>query len=91
MCAEVGIGWERPRNLIFERFPAVMKHYLLCAIKPAPPRPPAMPPPPRNQFPLQPPPPPPPAPAPVQGRRSVWGEVGELFRYAIDGLRGVGV
>ena len=91
VCAEVGIGWERPRNLIFERFPAVMKHYLLCAIKPAPPRPPAMPPPPRNQFPLQPPPPPPPAPAVVQGRRSVWGEVGELFRYAVDGLRGVGV
>ena len=41
VCAEVGIGWERPRNLIFERFPAVMKHYMLAAVKPAPPRPPA--------------------------------------------------
>ena len=91
VCAEAGIGWERPRNLIFERFPAVMKHYLLAAIKPAPPPPPAMPHPPRNQFPLQPPPPPPPAPADVQGPRSLWGEFGELLRYAFDGLRGVGV
>jgi hypothetical protein len=90
VCAEAGIGWERPRNLIFERFPAVMKHYLSAAVKPAPPRPPAMPPP-RNQFPLQPPPPPPPAPGPEQGKRSAWGQVAELFRYTLDGLRGVGV
>ena len=45
VCAEVGIAWERPRNLIFERFPAVMKHYLLLPSKPAPPRSPAMAPP----------------------------------------------
>jgi hypothetical protein len=36
VCAEVGIAWERPRNLIFGRFPAVMKHYLLCPAKAAP-------------------------------------------------------
>ena len=45
VCEEVGITWERPRNLIFERFPAVMKHYLLLPAKPAPPQSPAMPPP----------------------------------------------
>ncbi len=38
MCAELGIVWERPRNLIFERFPTVIKHYLLCPVKPARPR-----------------------------------------------------
>jgi hypothetical protein len=43
VCEENGIVWERPRNLLFERFPAVMKHYLLCPVKAAPPRPPAMP------------------------------------------------
>ncbi len=36
VCAEVGIAWERPRHLIVERFPAVMKHYLLCPARPAP-------------------------------------------------------
>ena len=42
VCAEVGIAWERPRNLIFERFPAVMKHYLLLPeeARSAAPRPP---------------------------------------------------
>jgi Cytochrome b5-like Heme/Steroid binding domain len=35
VCAEVGIAWERPRNLIFDRFPAVMKHYLTCPVKPS--------------------------------------------------------
>jgi hypothetical protein len=33
VCEEVGITWERPRNLIFERFPAVIKHYLLHPVK----------------------------------------------------------
>ena len=49
VCAQAGIAWARPRNLIFDRFPAVMKHYLLCPVKPPPP-----------PFPL-----PPPAPDPV--------------------------
>jgi hypothetical protein len=134
VCAEVGIAWERPRNLIFERFPAVMKHYLLCPRKPAPPPSPAMAPP--NMPPGQPPPPnpalgqrppvmqppptmppgqpPPPNPAfgqlppgpptplsrqpplppdsvRAQPRSSVRGELGELFRYTLDGFRGVGV
>ena len=35
VCAEVGISWERPRNLILDRFPAVMKHYLTCPVKPS--------------------------------------------------------
>ena len=80
VCAEVGIAWERPRNLIFDRFPAVMKHYLLCPVKPLPPRPPAAPP-----LPGQPPPPPtPPDP-------SVRHQIGEFFRYTADGFRGFGV
>ena len=130
VCAEVGITWERPRNLMFERFPAVMKHYLLRQRKPAPPRSPAMPPPPNmpsgqppppnpvlgqrppamqsppNMFPGQPPllgqlppgPPTPLSPQPLppdsvrlQPRSSVRGELGELFRYTLDGFRGVGV
>jgi hypothetical protein len=69
VCAEVGIAWERPRSLIFERFPAVMKHYLLCPARPAPippelafsqvpPPPGGFPPgpPPLGNFPLPPPP-----------------------------------
>ena len=36
VCAEVGIAWERPRSLIFNRFPSVIKHYLLCPARPAP-------------------------------------------------------
>jgi len=91
VCAEAGIAWERPRNLIFERLPAVMKHYLLCPVKASPPRLPPMPPPPRNQFPVQPPPPPPPNPVLVQPASSVRGQVGEFFRYTFDGFRGVGV
>ena len=86
MCAEAGIAWERPRNLIFERFPAVMGHYLLCPVKASPPRLPPTPPPPRNQFPVQPP-PPPPDPVPVQPASSVRGQVGEFFRYTFDGFR----
>ena len=31
-CAEVGIAWERPRNLLLNRFPVVIKHYLLAQI-----------------------------------------------------------
>jgi hypothetical protein len=90
VCAEAGITWERPRNLLFDRFPAVIRHYLFCPVKPAPPRLPAMPPPPRDQFPVQPPPPPPQAP-PVQADSSVRQQVAELFRYAFDGFRGLGV
>ena len=89
-CAEAGITWARPRNLLFERFPAVIRHYLFCPVKPAPPRLPAMPPPPRDQFPVQPP-PPPPEPPPVQADPSVRHQVAELFRYAFDGFRGLGV
>jgi fatty acid desaturase len=36
VCEQVGITWERPKNLIFQRFPAVIKHYLLCPVKGAP-------------------------------------------------------
>jgi fatty acid desaturase len=88
VCAQVGIAWARPRNLIFERFPAVMKHYLLCPVKPPPPRPSSVQPPPRNPFPVQ---PPPPNPLPVQPHSSVRRQIGELFRYTSDGWRGVGV
>src|ERR1039457_439635 len=60
VCAQAGIAWARPRNLIFDRFPAVMKHYLLCPVKVAPPPPPLpMQPPPPPPLPMQPPPPPP--------------------------------
>jgi fatty acid desaturase len=54
-CAHVGIAWERPRNLIVNRFPAVMKHYLLCPVTSAPPPPFAMPPPGPGQAPMPPP------------------------------------
>jgi fatty acid desaturase len=88
VCAQVGIAWERPRNLIFNRFPAVMKHYLLCPVKPAPPRPFSMPPAPGNPFPVK---PPPPKPLPAPPRSSVMRQIAEFFRYTFDGLRGVGV
>jgi hypothetical protein len=112
VCAQVGIAWERPRNLIFERFPAVMKHYLLCPVRPAPippevafsqfpPPPGGFPPgpPPPGGFPPPPPPgavlpgpPPPPADSlPAQAPSSVRHQVGTLFRYAVEGWRGVGV
>jgi fatty acid desaturase len=32
-CAEAGIAWERPRHLLWERFPSIMKHYLLSPAK----------------------------------------------------------
>ena len=83
VCAQVGIAWQRPRNLLFERFPAVMKHYLLCPAKPAP-----APPPPAVDPGL---PPPPPGPHPVQSKPTVRQQVGTLVRYAFDGWRGVGV
>jgi Cytochrome b5-like Heme/Steroid binding domain/Fatty acid desaturase len=98
-CAEVGIGWERPRNLIFGRFPAVIKHYLLRPAKAARPQGEfPMPPPPPGQQPMQPPPdgafpmpPPPPGSVPVPPARSVMGQIAELFRYTLDGFKGVGV
>ncbi|HZR51434.1 MAG TPA: cytochrome b5 domain-containing protein [Streptosporangiaceae bacterium] len=36
-CAEAGIAWERPRNLLFNRFPIVIKHYLLAPVMAGPP------------------------------------------------------
>jgi hypothetical protein len=33
VCAEAGIAWAPPRNLLFDRFPAVVAHYLLCPVK----------------------------------------------------------
>ena len=124
VCAEVGIAWERPRNLILDRFPAVMKHYLTCPVKPSllrmlamqpppapgvqpPPAPGLQQPPPGGQQPppppgMQPPPgmPPPPPdgmqpprqdPFGTQPRSSVWDHIGELFRYTVEGWKGVGV
>ena len=58
VCAQVGIAWARPRNLILDRFPAVMKHYLLCPVKappPPPPRPLVMQPAAPTMFPVRPP------------------------------------
>jgi hypothetical protein len=101
VCAEAGIGWDRPRNLIVERFPAVIKHYLLCPVKasPVPPeiamaafpstapgQPPGFGP---GPGPGQPPPPPHAVMAPPPS--SVKGQLRELVRYASDGFRGVGV
>jgi len=73
-CEEAGIAWERPRNLIFGRFPVVIEHYLLCPAKAA--------------FPV---PPPPPGWLPTPPARSVTGQIAELFRYTLDGFKGVGV
>jgi hypothetical protein len=99
VCAEVGIAWERPRNLIFGRFPAVIKHYLLRPAQAARPQGEVpVPPPPPGQRPMQPPaegafpmPPPPPGSLPAPPAGSVMGQIGELFRYTSDGFRGVGV
>ncbi len=33
VCEEAGIAWERPRHLLTERFPSLMKHYLLSPPK----------------------------------------------------------
>ncbi|MCO8277283.1 hypothetical protein M1L60_42575 [Actinoplanes sp. TRM 88003] len=80
VCTQAGIAWERPRNLLLDRFPAVMKHYLLCPAQAAPP-------------PLPPPgaPAPPPAPPPPPSGSKARHQVGTLVRYAADGWRGVGV
>jgi hypothetical protein len=88
VCEQVGITWERPRNLIFERFPAVIKHYLLCPVK-APPPAGEMPtpPPPAGEMPT----PPPPAYTPMPPRLSVRRQIGEFFRYTMGGFRGIGV
>jgi fatty acid desaturase len=88
VCARVGIRWERPRNLIFGRFPAVMKHYLLCPAKQPPPPPPSFLP---GMPPLAGMPPPPGAMAPPQPSSSIGQQLGTLVRYAADGWRGVGV
>ncbi len=102
VCAQVGIAWERPRNLIFERFPVVIKHYLFCPARPALPPPEAvmaaMPLPPQGGLPMPPPAPgafpmPPPQPnlAPVPLASSGIRQIREMFRYMFDGFRGVGV
>jgi len=132
VCAQHGIAWERPRNLIVERFPVVMKHYLLCPAKAAPVPPevamaafptmaqgqPSAPVPPPGQPPASGPSPgqvvrgqpvpgqlvsgqqapwPGPGQPPAQDAgtapppSSVWGQLRELVRYAVDGFRGVGV
>ena len=90
VCAEVGIAWERPRNLILDRFPAVMKHYLTCPVKPSFLRtlatrpPPGAPPPPGAQHPI-------PDSSGGPPRSSVRESLGEFFRYSFEGWRGVGV
>jgi hypothetical protein len=81
VCAQAGIAWQRPRNLIFGRFPAVMKHYLLCPAKP-----PLPPPPPPHALHA-----PPPDPYPGPATKGLRRQVGTLARYALDGWRGVGV
>jgi hypothetical protein len=77
-CEQVGITWQRPRNLILERLPAVVKHYLLCPVKAAPPP---------GEGPV----PAPPAQLPVPPRPSARPQIGEFLRYALGGFRGVGV
>jgi hypothetical protein len=95
VCAEAGIAWARPRSLFFNRFPAVIKHYLLCPVKPAPLRLSAMPPPPPPRTPLHPPsalpPPPPPNTIPAPPRSPARHQLGEFVRYTLDGCRGIGV
>jgi hypothetical protein len=110
VCAEAGIAWARPRSLITDRLPTVMKHYLTCPVKPSflrmlamPPLPPdgVQPPPPDGVQPpppdgVQPPPPdslapPPPNPLSTPARPSAWGHIGEMFRYAFEGWKGLGV
>jgi hypothetical protein len=90
VCAEVGIAWERPRNPIVYRFPAVMKHYLTCPVKPSLLRtlsmqpPPGMEPPARTLRPAWSPATESPAGPP---RSSVKDHVSELFRYSFEGWR----
>jgi hypothetical protein len=97
VCAEAGIAWARPRNLFLDRFPAVIKHYLLCPVKPAPPPPgtpppPGAPPPPASPLTSPPgPPPPPPGAIPAPPGSSIRHRLGELARYTFDGCRGIGV
>jgi fatty acid desaturase len=87
VCEEAGITWERPRNLLFNRFPAVIRHYLFCPVKPLP-QPPSGPPPAGGpplpgRFPA--------GPMPLVQVRGVRGQLSELFKYAWDGVRGFGV
>ncbi|MBL7257697.1 fatty acid desaturase [Paractinoplanes lichenicola] len=82
---QAGITWERPRNLLFDRFPAVIRHYLFRPVKALPP-----PSPPAGATPLVSaggvPIPPGPVERPVRG-----GQLGMIVRYTADGFRGVGV
>ena len=81
VCEEAGIPWERPRNLLFNRFPAVIRHYLFCPVK-ALPRPPSGPPP-TGPAPTDPP--------PSTQAHGIRAQLAEFLHYAWDGLRGVGV
>ncbi|WP_328475181.1 fatty acid desaturase [Actinoplanes sp. NBC_00393] len=83
-CEEAGIVWERPRNLLTERFPATIRHYLL-----APPKRTGVPPsrPPADRTP----PPEPPQPTVAEERTGPVRELAEFGRYCFDGWRGVGV
>jgi hypothetical protein len=88
VCEQAGINWERPRNLILERFPTVIKHYLLCPVKASPPVGEVPPPrPPVGEMP----PPRPPAQSSMPSRFSVTRQIGEFLRYTADGFRGGGV
>jgi fatty acid desaturase/cytochrome b5-like protein len=88
VAEDAGIVWERPRSLLTDRFPAVIRHYLFCPVKAVPRPQPPPPPPAAGQFPVRAAPAvPPSAPLPVTG----WRQFSELFRYTADGLRGVGV
>jgi hypothetical protein len=89
VCEEYGIRWERPRNLITERLPAIIKHYMFSPpMRPArraPPGPPGRMPPPG----APPPPPLPPAP-PGPHRPGALGELAICARYIAMGWRGIG-
>ncbi|WP_276968190.1 cytochrome b5 domain-containing protein [Desertimonas flava] len=89
-CERAGIPWQRPRNLIFDRFPKVIKHYLFCPAKVTPAAPAVAPPAPGN-GPTPPPVPPTPAEPAAPSRLTVRSQLGEFVRYAAGGFRGVGV
>jgi hypothetical protein len=82
VCEECGIPWEPPRNLITDRLPSVIRHFLLSApLRPPPPPPP--PPGPTREG--RPPPPPPIGPA-----GGVLAELMICARYIGMGWRGIG-
>ena len=92
VCDAHGIPWERPRNLLSERFPQAVKHYLRSpALRPPPGPPPPGgpgkgPPPPGGPHSGRPPPPPP----PMRGRPGPFTELMICARYVAMGWRGIG-